>query len=396
LETTATDLAAENQLLRKQLDELKASYQQVVQRMSEQLATEEQLKESRERFKIIFEQSKVGHKIINTDLKMVKINQALADMLGYTVEEVTDTVILDYTHPDFMAYWYDLHEALWKKELPNFSLEACLIRKDGKQIWCVVHTIRFVDHGEVMGHTIIEDITERKQLERHKDDFISTVSHELKTPLTSLKSQCQLLMRHVKKNDDGVANQMTTGMDKQITRLTRLIQDLITVSRVESGKLQPVVVQYKLREVVTDVVQEFATIAPDRHINVDASDQLELKGDKDKIHQVIYNLVSNAVKFSPKNMTIDISLKEKNSQAIVCIQDHGRGIPKESLNRIFDRFYKAETVSSHLESGMGLGLYICTEIIKHQNGKLWVESEPNRGSTFCFTLPLLNSTPMVN
>jgi PAS domain S-box-containing protein len=396
LETTTTDLAAENQLLRKQLDELKASYQQVVQTMSEQLATEEQLKESQERFKIVFEQSKVGHKIINTDLKMVKINQALADMLGYTIDEVTNTVILDYTHPDFMAYWYDLHDALWKKELPDFSLEACLIRKDGKQIWCVVHTIRFVDQGEVMGYTIIEDITERKQLERHKDDFISTVSHELKTPLTSLKSQCQLLMRHVKKNDDGVANQMTAGMDKQITRLTRLIQDLITVSRVESGKLQPVVVQYQLREVVTDVVQEFATIAPDRHINVNASDQLELKGDKDKIHQVIYNLVSNAVKFSPKNTTIDISLKEKNSHAIVCIQDHGRGIPKESLNRIFDRFYKAETVSSHLESGMGLGLYICTEIVKHQNGKLWVESEPNQGSTFCFTLPLLNSTPMVN
>jgi len=85
---------------------------------------------------------------------MVKINQALADMLGCTIEEVTDTLILDYTHPDCMAYWYDLHEALWKKELPKFSLDACLIRKDGKQIWCIVHTIRFVDHGEVMGDTI--------------------------------------------------------------------------------------------------------------------------------------------------------------------------------------------------------------------------------------------------
>lgn len=396
METSAIDLAADNQLLRGQLEDLKVSYQQMVQKMSEQLAVEEQLKESQERFKTVFEHSKVGHKIINTDLKMVEINQALADMLGYTKEEVTNTIILDYTHPDFIAYWYDLHEALWNKELPNFSLEACLIRKDGKQVWCMVHTIRFVDRGETMGYTILEDITERKQLERHKDNFVSTVSHELKTPLTSLKSQCQLLMRHVQKHEDSFVHQMTSGMDKQIARLTRLIQDLITVSRVESGKLQPVVVEYLMNDVITEVVREFKSITPERIMAVDAPIHLTLKGDRDKIHQVIYNLVSNAIKFSGKDTTIDITVKEKDSHAIVCIQDHGRGIPKESLERIFDRFYKAETVSSHLESGMGLGLYICTEIIKHQNGRLWVESEPGKGSRFCFTLPLLSSTPMVN
>ncbi len=396
METSAIDLAAENQLLRGQLEDLKASYQEMVQKMSEQLAVEEQLKESQERFKTVFEQSKVGHKIINTDLKMVEINQALADMLGYTKEEVTNTVILDYTHPDFIAYWYDLHEALWKKELPNFSLEACLIRKDGKQVWCVVHTIRFVDRGQVMGYTILEDITERKQLERHKDDFVSTVSHELKTPLTSLKSQCQLLMRHLQKTEDGFVHKMTAGMDKQITRLTRLIQDLIVVSRVESGKLQPIVIEYQLSDTVDEVIREFKTIMPDRVIIVNAPQELSLKGDRDKIHQVIYNLVSNAIKFSAKDTTIDITIHEKDNHANVCIQDYGRGIPKESVERIFDRFYKAETVSSHLESGMGLGLYICTEIVKQQNGRLWVETEPGKGSKFCFTLPLLSSTPMVN
>lgn len=111
---------------------------------------------------------------------------------------------------------------------------------------------------------------------------------------------------------------------------------------------------------------------------------------------MVYNLVSNAVKFSAKDTTIDITIQEKDSHANVCIQDYGRGIPKESVERIFDRFYKTETVSSHLESGMGLGLYICTEIIKQQNGRLWVESESGKGAKFCFTLPLLDSTPMVN
>lgn len=259
-----------------------------------------------------------------------------------------------------------------------------------------MHTIRFVDRGQVMGYTILEDITERKQLERHKDDFVSTVSHELKTPLTSLKSQCQLLMRHLQKAEDGFVHKMTAGMDKQITRLTRLIQDLIVVSRVESGKLQPIVIEYQLSDTVDEVIREFKTIMPDRVIIVNAPEELKLKGDRDKIHQVIYNLVSNAIKFSAKDTTIDITIHEKDNHVNVCIQDYGRGIPKESVERIFDRFYKAETVSSHLESGMGLGLYICTEIVKQQNGRLWVETEPGKGSKFCFTLPLLSSTPMVN
>jgi two-component system sensor histidine kinase VicK len=97
---------------------------------------------------------------------MVEINQALGDMLWYTNEQVTNTGILDYTHSDFIAYWYDLHKALWKNKLLNISLEACLIRKDGKKVWCVVYIIRLVDRSETMGYTILEEITQRKQLER--------------------------------------------------------------------------------------------------------------------------------------------------------------------------------------------------------------------------------------
>ncbi|WP_158826184.1 PAS domain-containing sensor histidine kinase [Mucilaginibacter lacusdianchii] len=396
METSLQDLATENRLLKEQLESLKASHEQALQKLNESLVIEEHLQESQQRFKTIFEQSRVGHKIINTDLKMIQINQALADMLGYTKEEVTNSVILDYTHPDFVAYWYDLHEALWTRELPYFELEACLIRKDGKHIWCIVHTIRFTDRGQTLGYTILEDITERKQLERHKDEFVSTVSHELKTPLTSLKSQCQVLNRHVQKAADDFAAKMTAGMDKQINRLTRLIKDLVTVSRIESGKLQPMVVPYQLNELVTEVVNEFKVIQPDRRMNIDAPKILNMKGDKDKIHQVIYNLIANAVKFSAKETGIDITVQEKDRHAVVCIQDYGKGVPKDSLERIFDRFYKAETASSHVESGMGLGLYICTEIIKYQNGKLWVDSEPGKGSTFCFTLPMLTNALMVS
>jgi two-component system, OmpR family, sensor histidine kinase VicK len=363
LDTNHTEQKGEIEALEQQIKALKASYEDTLQKLNERLAIEEQLKESQERFKTIFEQSRVAHKIINTDLIMLEINQALADMLGYSKGEIVGKVILDFTHPDFIAYWYDLHEALWKKELPHFQLEACLIRKDKKQVWCLVTTIRFKDKGETYGYTLLEDITQRKQLERHKDEFISTVSHELKTPITSLKSQCQLLNRHIKKVNDEFAIKMTTGMDKQINRLTRLIQDLVTVSRVESGKMQPVITEYDMCELVNEVANEFMMIAPDRQIKIEAPATLLLKGDRDKIHQVVYNLLANAVKFSAKDTSIDISVKQKETDATVCIQDYGKGIAQESLKRIFDRFYKAETVSSHLESGLGLGLYICTEIV---------------------------------
>lgn len=240
------ELENENEALKNKIEQLEASYQNALINLQDRLSTEERLKESDERFKTVFEQSNVPHKIIDIDLKMVNINNALCDMLGYSKEEILGTTILDYTHPDFIAYWYDLHDALWKKELPFFSLEACLINKDKKEIWCRVNTIRFQDQGEVHGFTILEDITDRKQLDRHKDDFISTVSHELKTPLTSLKMRCQVLISKMKKIENDFAIDMAQGMDKQIDRLTRLINDLVNVSKIENGKLQQSVVPYDL------------------------------------------------------------------------------------------------------------------------------------------------------
>lgn len=390
------ELEDENKALKNKIEQLEASYQNALINLQDRLSTEERLKESDERFKTVFEQSNVPHKIIDIDLKMVNINNALCDMLGYSKEEILGTTILDYTHPDFIAYWYDLHDALWKKELPFFSLEACLINKDKKEIWCRVNTIRFQDQGEVHGFTILEDITDRKQLDRHKDDFISTVSHELKTPLTSLKMRCQVLISKMKKIENDFAIDMAQGMDKQIDRLTRLINDLVNVSKIENGKLQQSVVPYDLNLLIEGVADEFTSFITDRTIRFKTPHKLVLHGDPDRIQQVIYNLISNAVKFSSKDTIIDISLEQKETDAVVCIQDYGRGIPKKSLDNIFKRFYKAEYTANQLESGLGLGLFICMEIIRSQNGRLWVESTPGKGSTFCFTLPMLPEVNIVD
>lgn len=382
-----------NETLILEFEALKADYTKMLSRceamesaLEKRVLSEQQL---RKRFETIFHQSNVAHKIINRELDIIEINQAVADLLGYSQNEILGTKILDYTHPDFRDYWHDLQVALWKEQVDQFELEACLIRKDGSQAWVIVHTILFEDQGETFGYSLLEDITTRKQLERHKDEFISTISHELKTPMTALKAQCQIMVRHLRKYEDGHADKMMSGIDKQTNRLTRFINNLVLVSKIESSKLQPDIRNYNLDELVAEVRDEIALSAPQRTICIEAEQALPIKGDPDKIYQVVYNLLTNALKFSAPGTTVDINVKRKQDWAVVCIQDHGQGIPKENIDKIFERFYKVDTVSSSVEAGVGLGLFISSEIIHHQNGHLWVNSKPGKGSTFCFKLPVL-------
>ncbi|WP_345949187.1 PAS domain-containing sensor histidine kinase [Mucilaginibacter sp. PAMB04274] len=375
--------------LKKTYETLRVKCEQTEAALNERLKVEEELRESRERFETIFHQSNVAHKIINRDLDIIELNEAMAQLLGYPLNEILGTKIMDYTHPDFKGYWQDLQIALWKEEVNQFQLEACLITKDGSQAWVIVHTILFKDQGEKFGYTLLEDITTRKQLEHHKDEFISVISHELKTPMTSLKAQCQLMVRHLKKYEDAYADKMMAGIDKQLNRLTRFIHNLVLVSKIDSSKLQPEVNNYHLNEVISEVIEEIRLTAPKRTITSDITGSLPVKGDADKIYQVVYNLLTNAIKFSESSTAVHVTMKRQQSLAVVCIQDHGQGIPKENLEKIFERFYKVETPSSSVESGIGLGLFISSEIINHQNGRLWVESEPGKGSTFCFRLPIL-------
>ena len=381
-------MEAQNAELLHQLAELKTSHEVAIVRLNEKLAVEQGLKESQERFETIFHKSQVAQKIINRELKIVEINHALSDLLGYAPEEILGSAIMDYTHPNDKLHWEELQTAIWGQDIPCFDLEVCLIKKDKSYIWCVIHTVLFRNSGETFGYTILENITTRKKLEHHKDDFISIISHELKTPMTALKSQCQLLQRSFKNEPDSYAGKMVAGMEKQTNRLTRLVQNLVLVSKIESGKLRPIMEPYELNDLVNEVVEEFK-ITTSRDIQLESQPSLIVCGDRDKMHQVVYNLLTNAIKFSERHSLVNVTVHRKGEWAEMCIQDYGQGIPQESLERVFERFYKVETAVSPVESGIGLGLYISSEIVKHQQGKLTVHSVQHEGSTFCFKLPLL-------
>jgi two-component system, OmpR family, sensor histidine kinase VicK len=389
MERSLSQLTADHDALKSSYEELQLHCKRIEADLESRLKVEERLAESQKRFATIFHQSNVAHKIINERLEIIEMNKALSGLLGYTEEEILGTKILDYTHPDFIDYWHDLQVALWKEQVDKFQLEACLIKKDRSEIWVIVHTILYRDNHENFGYTLLEDITSRKQLERHKDDFISVVSHELKTPMTSIKAQSQMMARHLKKYEDGHADQMMAIIDKQNNRLTRLINNLVLVSKIERSKLHPDIKDYHLDKLVVEVVDEFRLSDPEREIKLYIDDSLLTKGDPDKIYQVIYNLLTNAFKFSNKESIVEVTVKSKDNWGLVCIEDHGQGIPKASIDHVFERFYKVKTTRSAVQAGIGLGLYISSEIISHQNGQLWVESEPGKGSTFCFKLPIL-------
>src|SRR5581483_8277987 len=230
------------------------------------------------------------------------------------------------------------------------------------------------NNNEPMILVAIEDITEKKHLEQQKDDFISIASHELKTPVTSMKVYAQLLQRHPLITNDKKASFVLAKMDMQMNRLTELVASFMNVYKMRSGKLRLKKQQFQLEELIAEVVGNFQyTISS--HI-VERTDDAKVKvyADKARIHQVLVNLISNAIKYSPRADKVIVSQKKDIDKVTVSVQDFGMGIPKEEQKRIYERFFRAKGKKEGDIPGLGLGLFISTEIVKQHNGELWVKS----------------------
>ncbi len=224
-----------------------------------------------------------------------------------------------------------------------------------------------------------------------RDGFISIASHELKTPVTSLKLYVQLLQKQLSRRGEENLIRSFAKMDAQLNKLTLLIEDLLNVSRIEHGKLDFHEDWFDLNEVVKETVEQIQTTTSKQHIRIEGSISQLVWGDRDRIGQVLTNLLTNAVKFSPQSDTIIVQLTETQDTVKVSVQDFGIGIEKEHLNHIFDRFHRGSDPEEKTYPGLGMGLYIAREIIKRHGGTLSVESEKGKGSLFSFTLPYKSS-----
>ncbi len=233
----------------------------------------------------------------------------------------------------------------------------------------------------------IEDITERREIERRKDDFLSIASHELKTPLTTIKGYLQMIHKYIPKNADERFINIVNKTGTYLERLNNLITELLDVSKIQTGNIELHKEYFDFDKIVYETVEGMQAANKDHEIIIKGKTDKSIRGDESHIIQVLNNLLSNAIKYAPNSNKIIVYLSQAGEFIKVSIIDYGLGINLEDQKKIFERFYRVGETQKKFP-GMGIGLYVCDQIIKNHGGTLWVESEKGNGSTFSFTLPL--------
>src|SRR5215203_5918329 len=235
------------------------------------------------------------------------------------------------------------------------------------------------------------DVTERHDLDQQKDALLALASHELKTPITTIKGYSQLALRATGQLGNEKLRRTLTTIDEQANRLTRLVNEMLEVSRIQSDTLPLHEDHVDICELVREVVESLATTAPEFTIDIDVEKTPVIVFiDRQRIEQVITNLVQNAVKYSGDSRKIEVTTKidDTGNCILVSVRDYGVGIPIDQQDQVFMRFFRARNVFATSYTGLGLGLYISHEIVDRHGGRLWLESEEGKGSTFYFTLPI--------
>lgn len=350
----------------------------------------EDIKESEERLRIALQAGKIGVWDWNIVKNELNWTENVYEIHGVTKDnfDVTFANFKNLIHPDDREYTRVKLEESFKGS-DTFNAEFRVINPDGKIKWVITRAVISYDSNRVpirmLGATT--DITQQKQLEQEKNDFLSMASHELKTPLTSLTMFIDILMRELK--DEGLEKKayFAKRIKDQAGRLTELTNDLLDVSRIETGKLQLNKEEFKINDLVQDAVEGMQATSDKHKILVKTSKNFTVFADKYRLHQVLINLLSNAIKYSPSGKEIVIEIKNKKDEIVVSVKDDGRGIAKEQHNKIFERLYQVTDPEEKTFPGLGLGLFISKEIVIRHKGRMWVESEKGKGSTFYFSIP---------
>jgi len=234
---------------------------------------------------------------------------------------------------------------------------------------------------------LLEEIEFRKQAEHKKDEFISIASHELKTPLTSVKGYIQLLQRSLNKDDKTMAVNHLEKASIQLEKLNDLIVDLLDISKIESGKMKFNMRHFCADNMVNNAIEMLQQSNPNFSINKLGKTTEMIFGDEMRLEQVVINFITNAIKYAPGTNQVNITINIKDGKLYLAVKDFGIGISKEQQLRIFEKFYRVEENSNRF-NGLGIGLYICSEIIHRHGGTIGVNSVPDEGSEFYFIIPI--------
>lgn len=362
----------------------------------------EQRMEVIERYQILdtprlaIEAANVGTWIIDKETRVLITSSRVKELFGYQPEQELsyETMLSQISdkHRDKAVLGIEEAFRIGKPYHQDFSITSI----NNRQVrWIKAVGGLYHDPEATLSHIsgVMMDITEQKQQELRKNKLIGIVSHELKTPLTSLKAYVQMLHAWAKKKKDSFTVSALDKMEKQVKKMGNMINGFLSLSQVESGKIRLNLKEFNLNELITDAIEETLLLYPDYTLNFSPVEPLILQADQDKIDQVIINFLSNAVKYSPKQGAIEIASRIVNGMAELSVKDHGLGIARDDINKLFERYYRVENQHTQNIPGFGIGLYLCSEIINHHHGKIWVESEPGKGSTFFFRVPLKAQLP---
>ena len=354
---------------------------------------EQKIRESEKKYRFLADAIPQIVWIGESDGRLTYFNQATMDYSGKNYNTFLEkNGWLDIVHPDEKAE----NERLWIASIKNktaFTYEHRFRSKTGEYRWFLSRAIPQLDEfGNVTKWVgTSTDIDEMKRLDEHKNDFIKIANHELKTPLTTIKGYVQLLKKMRGNSDDKFLTNSLNTIENQVNKLNLLMGELLDISRIDSGKLPLHKDDFSLVKLVTETIEDIKAAEQSHQINFELRcvSDIEVFADKDRITQVLNNLLTNAIKYSPAANKVNVELYIEQNSAIVSVQDFGIGMDSEELLKIFDRFYRVSGEDEVTFPGFGIGLFIVKDIMDRHKGKIWAESEKNTGSTFYFSLPLL-------
>lgn len=326
------------------------------------------------------------------DGRVICWNKGAEHLYGYTADEMLGESVSIIIPSERRHEMEKIVQRICQGECVE-RYETVRLRKDGTQIDVSLTASPIKDAKDILiGVAVIaHDITERKRIEKElrekgqrKDDFIGIASHELKTPITSIKAMTQLLQLRLANEGNTEAVRSLERMDKQIDRLNRLVSDLLDVTKIQEGRLELLREIFNFDEWLKNLIEDLQQTTTYK-INCSGKVGRGIVADRDRIGQVVTNLITNAIKYSPEADTIDVRVTADQNGVVVSVQDYGIGIPAASQEMIFTRFYRA--MCDRTVPGLGMGLFIASEIVKLHGGNIRVESIEGKGSTFSFSIP---------
>ncbi len=357
-------------------------------------------KRSEELLKTVSHNSPLGIYILQ-DNKLQYTNPQFQKLTGYSQKELSDRDLLSLVTPEDSDVVRS-STVFTLKEAHAYPCEYRIISKARQIKWVMqtVSAIQYQGREALLGNLM--DITERKYLERKviefeelsklKSDLLATVSHELRTPLATIKGYSTMILDYFPKLSSDEKKDYLKSIDNSTDRLAKLVDNLLDTSRMEAGLLKLQKAPVSISRLIQEVAAEARFRANQHHIAIILDKRLpQVNIDAKRVRQVLDNLIDNAVKYSPQGTEVLISARRDRRQLVISVTDKGPGIPADELTNIFDRMYRIEQRLTSGVEGIGLGLSICRRLVEAHGGRIWVQSEMGKGSTFYFTLPIITA-----